>query len=301
MTPAQRERVIDTINEILSDPKIAMSEGRRHKKAKSSAVDTLGLHFWRIGRVVYLAEDFAVMYPGEEAFSPDVFAVLDVPQPEDDPRMAWVVADEGRGPDFVLEVLHEGDRKKDLVTNVERYARLGIPEYFVYDRKKQRIHGHRLPGPEARRYQPIVGQGGRYTSLVLGVDLAIADEALKFYYSTAELIGSANLIGRLEKIAGDLQVRADEAQAEIEHARGELERAQAEREQAQAERERAQAERERAVAGLQEGILAALLAREVPVSEEARARVQSCQEPGTLQVWLLRALTASTTEGLFAP
>ncbi len=41
---------------------------------------------------------------------------------------------EGRGPDFILEVLHLGDRKKDLVKNVERYARLGVEEYFVYDR-----------------------------------------------------------------------------------------------------------------------------------------------------------------------
>jgi Uma2 family endonuclease len=72
-----------------------------------------------------------------------VLAVLDVPQPEDDERMAWVVADEGKGLDLVLEVLHHADRNKDLVENVERYARLGIPEYFVYDRARQRIHGHR--------------------------------------------------------------------------------------------------------------------------------------------------------------
>ncbi|XXY53191.1 hypothetical protein WME91_18855 [Sorangium sp. So ce269] len=39
-----------------------------------------------------------------------------MPQPEDDPRMAWVVADEGRGMSLVMEVLHPGDRNKDLVT-----------------------------------------------------------------------------------------------------------------------------------------------------------------------------------------
>ncbi len=42
--------------------------------------------------------------------------------------------------------------------NVERYARLGIPEYFVYDRKRQDLRGYRLPSPEARRYQRIVPQ-----------------------------------------------------------------------------------------------------------------------------------------------
>src|SRR5206468_6940193 len=64
------------------------------------------------------------------------------------------LADEGKGLDFVLEVLHRGDRKKDLVENVERYARLRIPEYFIYDRARQQINGYRLAG--AKRYQRIV-------------------------------------------------------------------------------------------------------------------------------------------------
>ena len=86
--------------------------------------------------------------------------VLDVVEPEDDQRLAWVVADEGKGIDLALEVLHRGDRKKDLVRNVERYAALGIAEYFVYDRAEQRIHAFRLPPTGARRYQRVVPQGG---------------------------------------------------------------------------------------------------------------------------------------------
>jgi hypothetical protein len=114
MTPAERERFIISVNIALSDPAIAMSEGRPHKKAKSRALDMLGLHFRTLGRRIYLAEEMAVVYPGQEPFSPDVLAVVDVEEPEDDPRMAWVVADEGKGLDWVLEVLHAGDRKKDL-------------------------------------------------------------------------------------------------------------------------------------------------------------------------------------------
>ena len=40
------------------------------------------------------------MYPGERTFTPDLLAVLDVaqPDPDEDRRMAWVVADEGKGP-----------------------------------------------------------------------------------------------------------------------------------------------------------------------------------------------------------
>lgn len=102
-----------------------------------------------------------------------MLAVVDVPQPEDDERLAWVVADEGRGLDVVLEVLHRGDREKDLVDDVERYARLGIPEYFVYDREKQRVHGDRLATADARRYDRVVPQAGHIASRILGVDLAV--------------------------------------------------------------------------------------------------------------------------------
>lgn len=129
MTPEARERFLVEVNTALSNASL-MSEGQPHKRAKSRAADMLGLHFKKMGRLVYVAEELSVVYPGEAAFSPDVLAVLGIEQPGDDPRMAWVVADEGKGLDFVLEVLDRGDRRKDLVENVERYARIGIPEDF---------------------------------------------------------------------------------------------------------------------------------------------------------------------------
>ena len=44
-------------------------------------------------------------------FAPDVMAVVDVETHE---RQTWVVAEEGKGVDFALEVLVSGNRKKDL-------------------------------------------------------------------------------------------------------------------------------------------------------------------------------------------
>src|SRR5271156_4739834 len=152
MTASERLSLQLQVLDALSDPVAAMSEGRPHRKAKSRALDALSLHFRSTGRVVYLAEEMAVLYPGEKPFSPDLLAVIDVAEPEDDERMSWVVADEGKGLDLVIEVLHKGDRDKDLVENVARYAHLGIPEYFVYDHGRQQIHGFRLgPSPEVRR------------------------------------------------------------------------------------------------------------------------------------------------------
>ncbi|XYI02818.1 hypothetical protein ACMHYB_24950 [Sorangium sp. So ce1128] len=52
--------------------------------------------------------------------------------------------------------------------------------------------------------------------------------------------------------------------------------------------------------GLREAILAALEMRQLPLPDEARARVLSCQEPATLQRWLLRAMSASSLDEVFA-
>ncbi len=271
MTVDEREQVQLKVLAALSDPRDLMSEGRPHKRAKTRALDMLGLHFKALGRVVYLAEEMAVMYPGEEAFSPDVFAALDVVQPDDDPRLAWVVVDEHKGLDFVLEVLHRGDRNKDLVMNVERYARLGIPEYFIYDRARQQMHGYRLVGPNAQRYQRIVPQAGRYGSAVLGLDLVIQGGSLRFYYGIGELIGSDDLIGRLTGMVEDLEAKAEAAEARVDQA----------------------------LKGLRAAVLAVLGARGIDCPDEARDRVMSCDDPAALQRWLSRATSVgSATEAL---
>jgi Uma2 family endonuclease len=273
MTPAERLRLQVEINDALSAPAGLMSEGRPHKKAKSSAIDALGLHFKTIGRTVYLAEEMAVLYPSDKPFSPDVLAVLDVEQPEDDERMAWVVIDEGKGPDFVLEVLHRGDRDKDLVENVELYGRLCIPEYFVYDRARQQIHGFRLNAPGSARYQRIVPQLGHYRSGVLGLDLAIIDDNLRFLSGEATLPVSADLIGRLQGMMENLEAKAEQARANADQA---------------------------LAGGLREGLLAILDVRGIPCPDEARARVESCAEPSTLRRWLSRAKTVGSVEEVFS-
>jgi Uma2 family endonuclease len=286
MTASEREDLLVRINAALSDPRQAMSEGRRHKKAKTRALDALNLHFRTIGRAIYLAEEMAVLYPGEEVFTPDVLAVAGVVEPDDDPRMAWVVADEGKGIDWVLEVLHRGDRNKDLVDNVERYARLGIPEYFVYDRLHQSLHGYRLPDNNARRYTRIVPQFGHYASGVLGLDLAIIGGKLRFLSGQAELPETIDLLARLNGMVTDLEAKADEAETKAAEAAANA--------QAQA------AQAAQALEALRQGIAALLGARNIPCTDEIRARLASCNDAATLQRWLLRAVSAATAEEVFS-
>jgi hypothetical protein len=113
--------------------------------------------------------------------------------------------------DWVLEVLHRGDRKKDLVENVERYAHLGIPEYFVYDLENQQVLGYRLSQRGSGRYLRIVPQLGLVPSAVLGLDLAVVGGKLQLFHGMAELFGTGQLLGRLRGMMSDLEVKASEA------------------------------------------------------------------------------------------
>jgi len=273
MSPEERECLLVQINELLSDPRSAMLEGRPHSAAKAQILDVLGLHFRSTGRVIYLAADLAVLYPAQATFAPDVLVVLDMAQPANDPRLAWVVADEGKGLDLVLEVLHHGDRKKDLEDNVKRYAGLGITEYFVYDLAWQQIQGHRLSHPGAGLYEPVVSHAGRFTSKVLGVDLAVVGGTLRFFIGESELAGTPDLLGRLQGM-GDEQV-AKAAQAAT-----------------RAEQAEILAEQARQVT--RDAILALLNVRNVPDLENVRAPIVACEDPVTLQRWLQRATIALT-------
>lgn len=270
MSKEQREAFLVSVNEALSDPLRVMSEGRPHKKAKTRAIDMLGLHFRALGRRIYLAEEMAVVYPNEVSFCPDVLAVLEVEEPEDDQRMAWVVQDEGKGLDWVLEVLWAGDRKKDLVENVEKYAELGIPEYFIYDKKSERLLGYHL-SDSGKRYQPIIAQAGRYCSNVLGIDLAIVDNSLKFYEGAAELYDSGHLIKRLEGMVENLERKNGVAESEAEANRQTI----------------------------REMILNILTANGVRCSPSAIETLEACTDADILKQWVNRALTAKTEAEVF--
>jgi Uma2 family endonuclease len=234
MSASERERFFADIFAAFDVPTEAMTEGRPHRRAKSAALDALTLHFRSIGRMIYVADELAVVYPGEPVFSLDLLAVLDVPQPDpdEDERMAWVVADEGKGPDLILEVLHQGNRDKDLVNNVRDYARLGVREYFVYDRLRFRLHGYRLGRPGAG-YQELSSRLGRLTSEVLGLDLALVGRRLRFFSGMAELPYSEECIERLSRMMDSIEARAQQAEAQAQQAETQAQQAEAQAQQAE--------------------------------------------------------------------
>ena len=217
LSSAERVAVAASLPGEVTYDELAMPEGDRHSKAKARVLDALRGYFTRQRRRIYLAQEMPTYYPGEPRFAPDLLAVLDV---EDVDRDKWVVSAEGKGLDWVLEVHVGGDRKKDAERNVARYARLGIPEYFLYDRARNRLAAYRLASPDAGVYTPIVPNHGLYESRVLGLEVQVEQDRLRFYAGTALLLESDELIVRLQAMADDAQRRAaEEAQLREEETR----------------------------------------------------------------------------------
>lgn len=217
LSPDARERWLDEAQSALVAEHRLSPEGRLHRGSKQRAHAALERWFSGMGRRVYLGVEEGVFYPEAEPFCPDLFAVMDVedPGPEAD-RRRWVVREEGRGIDFVLEIIVHGDRRKDLVDNVSFYAALGIPEYVVYDRKRQKLYGFRLPAPGARRYEPIPLQRGELSSAVLGLGLAIEGQRLRFRAAGATLPEDIELLQRADRAVEELQGRLDGVEQELE-------------------------------------------------------------------------------------
>ena len=70
---------------------------------------------------------------------------------------AYVISEQGKPPDFVLEIASPSSRRRDRVTKRPAYANLGIPEYWRFDEtddpRHTKLAGDRL-SPEGQ-YLPI--------------------------------------------------------------------------------------------------------------------------------------------------
>jgi Uma2 family endonuclease len=232
MSAAEREQLLASL-----PPDVPLDlhppEGDAHRKSKERARDALEEFFRSIGRRIYVSSELVTYYPDEPRFCPDILAVLDVSPHE---RTSWVVSHEGKGLDLVIEIHTGSHARKDLELNVARYAGLGIPEYFVFDRPRARIIGHRLR-TQASIYERIVPQAGRLSSEVLGLDLTVEAGMLRFYHGTAPLLFMTELIDKLNEMVVEVVEARDSAlrRAEEEARRAEEEARRAEEEARRAE------------------------------------------------------------------
>lgn len=133
---------------------------------------------------VYVSGDLLLFYERgnkRRHVAPDVFVVFGVPKKPD--RINYILWDEGKGPDVVIEVTSRTTRKEDQTKKLALYRDvLRVPEYFQFDPTrdylKPPLQGFRLVGD---RYEPIAARDGRLPSAILGLDLERDGEQLRLF------------------------------------------------------------------------------------------------------------------------
>ncbi len=87
---------------------------------------------------------------------PDLLVAFDVDPAAYHRRKAYVISDQGKPPDFVMEIASPSTGRIDTTAKRDDYAALGILEYWRFDETGEH-HGTRLAGDRLAdgRYQPI--------------------------------------------------------------------------------------------------------------------------------------------------
>ena len=135
---------------------------------------------------VYVAGNLLIYYEeGTQArVAPDVFVVLGAPRRK---RTSYVLWQEPKGPDFVLEVTSRGTRREDQGKKRRLYERLGVREYWQYDPTgdylEPALQGLELvAGEYARLPDREHGDGTLVlTSAVLELELRLTERGLRFH------------------------------------------------------------------------------------------------------------------------
>ena len=132
---------------------------------------------------VYVSGDLMMYYAEgdpQKVVSPDVLVSFGIGQKA---RRTYRVWQEGKPPDFVMELSSKSTYQKDLGEKMEIYATLGITDYFLCD-----IEGLYLPAPlmgftlvnGSYHAVPQSREGG-VASSVLGLDFHLRLGDLHFY------------------------------------------------------------------------------------------------------------------------
>jgi Uma2 family endonuclease len=138
MTPAQLEALgvewPPTEDELPYDDGMPM-ETQRHALQLQLLMDPLRL-FYTDRQDAYVGGNMFVYFSLDQVRhqdfrGPDFFVVLGVPKRE---RKSWVVWQEGKGPDVVIELLSDSTAAQDKGEKKTIYQdRLRVPEYFWFD------------------------------------------------------------------------------------------------------------------------------------------------------------------------
>jgi Uma2 family endonuclease len=228
-----------------------MAETDLHRDLMATLISILQTHFAALPRV-YVSGNLLIFYePGNKRkhVAPDVFVVKGVAKHKRPNDLLW---EEGKGPDFVIELTSSSTRREDMTKKFTLYRdTLKVREYFLFDPfgdyLRPQLQGYRL---RQGAYHPIRPVAGRLPSQVVGLHLEAQGQMLRLYDPQAgKWLPTPPEALALEAEAREAAEVARRAEAEAREAVEAERRAEVEaREAAEAER-RAEAEaRQRAEA-----------------------------------------------------
>jgi Uma2 family endonuclease len=131
---------------------------------------------------VYVSGNNLMYYvPGDKNrhVAPDVFVVKGIPKNKQ--RDYYLVWEEGRAPQLIIEITSPSTKKEDLETKYRLYRdTLRVQEYFLFDPYgeylRPKLQGYRL---QRRQYVRIKQVAGRLPSEVLALEFEAAGDDLR--------------------------------------------------------------------------------------------------------------------------
>ena len=203
-----------------------------HRRILTRTLQVLETYFAK-NPAVYVSGDILMYYvegDPRQSVSPDVLVTFGLDKKL---RRTYLVWEEGKVPDFVMEFSSKGTYRNDLGRKMTLYASLGIQDYFLYD-----AEGLYLASP----LMGFTLVDGLYAPISAGLDRGLHSTALglDFYVSDIGL-------GIYDPVAGAwLQTPAESAtsRADREASRAEQEATRADREASRAEQEATRAEQQ---------------------------------------------------------
>lgn len=224
-----------------------MGETQLHADNLAYLVHMLRMWYERNSQVFVAGNMFLYYVPGDRLkhLSADVFVVHGVPTHTDPERRRYLVWEEGKVPDVVIELTSESTREEDIDDKMALYRDpLGVKEYFLYDPYEEYmeppLQGYRLIEGQYQAIEPVEG---RLPSEMLGLHLEAKDGFLRLYDpATGRWLPTPP-----EEHRAHLQAEAARQQAEAAR-----EHAEAARNQEEEARRRAEAEVQRLQRELEE-------------------------------------------------
>lgn len=108
-----------------------------------------------VGSEIYISAEPTNSRTG--LMAPDLFIAFNADPEKYDARNGYVISEQGKPPEFVLEIGSESTGVRDATVKRDGYASLGILEYWRFDHSGGRFQGAPLAGDRLvdGAYQPI--------------------------------------------------------------------------------------------------------------------------------------------------